>query len=141
MNHSALYWFFICTMRHCKLYIIIMYFIFELFCVLFCIYFICQRICFHKYQKYESIIHTYLYTRSLFLFLQSFYGNLTEAEGQFGGSQGRRWKVDWDKTPQPIEVKLKSLRGVKDKLPGASLGKWSYHWGSSHKFSKVIQNV
>ena len=46
------------------------------------------------------------------------YGDLTEADGHYGGSKGRRWKVDWDRTPQPIEVKLKCLRGVKDKLPG-----------------------
>ena len=45
------------------------------------------------------------------------YGDLTEADGHYGGSKGRRWKVDWDRTPQPIEVKLKCLRGVKDKLP------------------------
>ena len=49
------------------------------------------------------------------------YGDLTEADGHYGGSKGRRWKVDWDRTPQPIEVKLKCLRGVKDKLPGTLL--------------------
>ncbi|KAK2169280.1 hypothetical protein NP493_1197g00020 [Ridgeia piscesae] len=45
------------------------------------------------------------------------FGDLTEAEGEYGGSKGRRWKVDWNKTPQPIEVKLKCMRGVKDKIP------------------------
>lgn len=40
------------------------------------------------------------------------------ADGTYGGSKGRRWKVDWDKTPQPLQVKLKCLRGVRDKLPG-----------------------
>lgn len=40
------------------------------------------------------------------------------ADGQYGGSKGRRWKVDWNRTPQPIQIKLKCLRGVKDKLPG-----------------------
>lgn len=43
------------------------------------------------------------------------------ADGTYGGSKGRRWKVDWDKTPQPIQVKLKCLRGVRDKLPGRYL--------------------
>ena len=38
-------------------------------------------------------------------------------EVQYGGARGRRWKVDWNRTPQPIQVKLKCLRGVKDKLP------------------------
>ncbi len=43
------------------------------------------------------------------------------AEGHYGGSQGRRWKIDWDKTPQPIQVKLNCLRGVKDRLPGQQI--------------------
>ena len=46
------------------------------------------------------------------------YGDLMLADGQYGGSKGRRWKVDWNRTPQPIQIKLKCLRGVKDKLPG-----------------------
>ena len=49
---------------------------------------------------------------------QTTFGDLIEAEGEYGGSKGRRWKVDWNKTPQPIEVKLKCMRGVKDKTPG-----------------------
>lgn len=49
--------------------------------------------------------------------VKTFYGDLMTTEGQYGGSRGRRWKVDWDKTPQPIQIKLKCLRGVKDKLP------------------------
>ncbi|KAL8561388.1 hypothetical protein ACOMHN_063315 [Nucella lapillus] len=50
--------------------------------------------------------------------VKTFYGDLMTSEGQYGGSRGRRWKVDWNRTPQPIQVKLKCLRGVKDKLPG-----------------------
>ncbi|KAK7091940.1 uncharacterized protein [Littorina saxatilis] len=50
--------------------------------------------------------------------VKTFYGDLMTSEGQYGGSRGRRWKVDWDKTPQPIQVKLKCLRGIKDKVPG-----------------------
>ncbi|KAL4218371.1 Orofacial cleft 1 candidate [Mactra antiquata] len=49
--------------------------------------------------------------------VKTFYGDLMMTEVQYGGSRGRRWKVDWDRTPQPIQVKLKCLRGVKDKLP------------------------
>jgi len=52
------------------------------------------------------------------VFLQAMYGDLMLADGQYGGSKGRRWKVDWNRTPQPIQIKLKCLRGVKDKLPG-----------------------
>lgn len=55
---------------------------------------------------------------NVIIFLQSMYGDLMLADGQYGGSKGRRWKVDWNRTPQPIQIKLKCLRGVKDKLPG-----------------------
>lgn len=50
--------------------------------------------------------------------VKTYYGDLATGDGYYGGSKGRRWKVDWERTPQPIQVKLKSLRGVKDKLPG-----------------------
>ena len=53
-----------------------------------------------------------------FFGFQAMYGDLILADGQYGGSKGRRWKVDWNRTPQPIQIKLKCLRGVKDKLPG-----------------------
>ncbi len=43
-----------------------------------------------------------------------------EADGHYAGSRGRRWKVDWERTPQPVEIKLRCLRGVRDKLPGQS---------------------
>ena len=51
-------------------------------------------------------------------FVQAMYGDLMEVEGMYGGSKGRRWKVDWEKTPQPVQIKLKVMRGVKDKVPG-----------------------
>ena len=60
------------------------------------------------------------------------FGDLTLADGQYGGSKGRRWKVDWNKTPQPVQVKLKTLRGVKDKLPGMNCKKQSRHKGLIH---------
>ncbi|XP_068706194.1 uncharacterized protein [Montipora foliosa] len=49
--------------------------------------------------------------------VKAMYGDLILADGQYGGSKGRRWKVDWNRTPQPIQIKLNCLRGVKDKLP------------------------
>ncbi|PVD32684.1 hypothetical protein C0Q70_08129 [Pomacea canaliculata] len=49
--------------------------------------------------------------------VKTFFGDLMTSEGQYGGVRGRRWKVDWNKTPQPIQIKVKCLRGVKDKLP------------------------
>ena len=30
---------------------------------------------------------------------------------------GRRWRVEWTKTPQPIQININCIRGVKDKLP------------------------
>lgn len=49
------------------------------------------------------------------------YGDLSMADGEYGGAKGRRWKLDWDRTPQPVQIKLKCLRGIKDKLPGERL--------------------
>ena len=70
------------------------------------------------------------------------YGDLTEADGHYGGSKGRRWKVDWDRTPQPIEVKLKCLRGVKDKLPGTWNASRSCHYHLKHVWvSNEVLNI
>jgi hypothetical protein len=49
--------------------------------------------------------------------VKTMYGDLEMADGQYGGSKGRRWKIDWSRTPQPIQIKLKCLRAIKDKLP------------------------
>ena len=49
--------------------------------------------------------------------VRTMYGDLVFADGVYGGSQGRRWKVDWSRAPQPIQIRLKCLRGVKDKIP------------------------
>ncbi|EDV22569.1 uncharacterized protein TRIADDRAFT_58934 [Trichoplax adhaerens] len=49
--------------------------------------------------------------------VKTLYGDLIMADNAYGGSKGRRWKVDWDKTPQPIQVKVKCVRAIKDKLP------------------------
>merc|ERR1711971_151270 len=51
--------------------------------------------------------------------VKTMYGDLVFADGQYDGSKCRRWKVDWKKTPQPIQIKLKCLRGVKNKLPAS----------------------
>ncbi|XP_047145718.1 uncharacterized protein LOC100210827 isoform X1 [Hydra vulgaris] len=81
--------------------------------------------------------------------VKTMYGDLTFADGQYGGSKGRRWKIDWDQAPQPIQVRIKCLRGVKDKLPcsryvlmislynrlGGNVMKWSnlkgQQWGGA----------
>eukprot|EP01137_Pigoraptor_chileana_P024220 Opistho-2@91791 len=46
------------------------------------------------------------------------YGHLTYADGQYGGVKGRRLKLDWDRTPQPVQIKLGMIRAVKDKISG-----------------------
>ena len=40
------------------------------------------------------------------------YGGLILADSQYGGNNGRRWKVDWNKAPQPVQIKLRCLRGL-----------------------------
>lgn len=67
------------------------------------------------FRRAESQLKKALNRRSASV--KTMYGDLTMADGQYGGSKGRRWKIDWNRTPQPIQIKLKCLRGVKDKLP------------------------
>ena len=45
------------------------------------------------------------------LTLQTMFGDLVLADAQYGGNKGRRWKVDWDMAPQPVQIKLKCFRG------------------------------
>ena len=47
--------------------------------------------------------------------VQSLYGDLVIADEQYGGARGRRWRVEWTETPQPIQVKINCIRGLKDK--------------------------
>eukprot|EP00042_Codosiga_hollandica_P055187 m.766769 g.766769 ORF g.766769 m.766769 type:complete len:1289 (-) comp59065_c0_seq41:1665-5531(-) len=49
--------------------------------------------------------------------VQATYGDLILAEGNYSGSNARRWKVNWDRAPQPLQIKLRGIRGVRDKLP------------------------
>ncbi|XP_078490654.1 uncharacterized protein LOC100184102 [Ciona intestinalis] len=49
--------------------------------------------------------------------VKAFYGDLTLADNQYGDSKGRRWRVEWSKTPQPVQIKLKTIRGIRDKVP------------------------
>lgn len=65
----------------------------------------------------QSVGFNWIQNIFYYCILQTMYGDLILADGQYGGSKGRRWKVDWNKTPQPIQIKMKCLRGVKDKLP------------------------
>ncbi|XP_072175940.1 uncharacterized protein [Diadema setosum] len=70
----------------------------------------------HKsFKKAENLLKRSLEIRKGEV--KTMFGDLMMADGQYGGSKGRRWKVDWNRAPQPIQIKLKCLRGVKDKLP------------------------
>lgn len=67
------------------------------------------------------------------------YGELTIADGVYGGNKQRRWRLDWQHTPQPIQIRVDCLRGLRDKAPkgryvvsaslydrlGGSLMRWS----------------
>jgi len=81
--------------------------------------------------------------------VKTMYGDLVFTDGEYDGSKCRRWKVDWIRTPQPIQIKLKCFRGIKNKLPasryvlmatlysrlGGHVMKWSnlkgQQWGGS----------
>ncbi|XP_067148263.1 uncharacterized protein [Apteryx mantelli] len=45
------------------------------------------------------------------------FGNLADVNNELNGAAGCCGKVDGSKTPQPIEIHIKCLRGVKDKVP------------------------
>ena len=72
-----------------------------------------------EYVNITTSLHVYLFIHVHFTLPapQTTYGDLLEGDGEYGGSKGRRWRIDWNKTPQPIEVKLRCLRGIKDKVP------------------------
>jgi len=49
--------------------------------------------------------------------VRTFYGDLALADSRFTGHEGRRFRVDWSRSPQPIEIKLHRLCGMRDKVP------------------------
>ena len=51
--------------------------------------------------------------------MQALYGDLERSHDYYGAVKGRRWKVDWTKAPQPVQIKIRSLRGTRDKLPAS----------------------
>ncbi|XP_077209283.1 uncharacterized protein LOC143845107 isoform X2 [Paroedura picta] len=56
------------------------------------------------------------------------FGNLAGLTNESSRAAGLCWKVDWEKTPQPIQLQLKCLRGVRDKVPqGSYILKASLH--------------
>uniref|UniRef100_A0A8D2LZI4 Orofacial cleft 1 candidate gene 1 protein n=1 Tax=Zonotrichia albicollis TaxID=44394 RepID=A0A8D2LZI4_ZONAL len=81
----------------------------------------------HKKQKWRARIHE-LFQRvgnQLLKTEQSgieeemvaSFGNLTDVNTGLNGAAGPRGKVDCSKMPQPLEIHLRCLRGVKDKVP------------------------
>ena len=51
--------------------------------------------------------------------IKALYGDLERVHGYYGAVKGRRWKVDWTRAPQPVQIKIKTLRGIRDKLPAS----------------------
>jgi len=47
--------------------------------------------------------------------VKTLYGDLRIASEQYGGARDRRWRVEWTRTPQPIQIKIDCVRGLKDK--------------------------
>ena len=54
--------------------------------------------------------------------VKTLYGDLRIASEQYGGARDRRWRVEWTRTPQPIQIKIDCVRGLKDK----ERLEWSY---------------
>uniref|UniRef100_A0A670I732 Orofacial cleft 1 candidate 1 (pseudo n=2 Tax=Podarcis muralis TaxID=64176 RepID=A0A670I732_PODMU len=46
--------------------------------------------------------------------------NLAGLNNGSNGAAGLCWEIDWSQKPQPIQIQLKCLRGVKDKVPQGS---------------------
>ncbi|XP_072269459.1 uncharacterized protein [Pyxicephalus adspersus] len=44
-------------------------------------------------------------------------GNISKVNNESNGAAGLCWKGNWTDRPQPIQILLKCLRGVKDKIP------------------------
>ncbi|XP_067936655.1 uncharacterized protein [Watersipora subatra] len=68
-----------------------------------------------SFERAESQLQNVLRNRKFEV--KRMFGDLVSAESDYGGSGGRRCKLDWDRTHQPVEIKLSSLRGVRNKLP------------------------
>jgi len=49
--------------------------------------------------------------------VKTYYGDLTLADSRFSGHEGRRFRVDWSYSPQPIEIKLGRLCGLRNRVP------------------------
>ncbi|XP_061447709.1 uncharacterized protein LOC133367599 isoform X2 [Rhineura floridana] len=69
------------------------------------------------------------------------FRNLAGLNNESNRAAGLCWKIDWSKKPQPIQIQLKCLRGVKDKVPqGSYILKVSLHGqlgGKVLRWSKV----
>ncbi|XP_059502324.1 uncharacterized protein ofcc1 [Stegostoma tigrinum] len=85
--------------------------------------------------------------------VMAIYGDLTEVKHQHSGMQGHCWKVEWSGTPQPVQIELKCLQAVKDKLPKGQfilrislysrLGGYPLRWSNAkdHNWTGTTQPV
>eukprot|EP00055_Hartaetosiga_balthica_P017070 m.111621 g.111621 ORF g.111621 m.111621 type:complete len:1086 (-) comp9241_c0_seq1:71-3328(-) len=94
------------------------------------------------------------------------YGHLVLRDGVFSGTRTRKWRLEWEHTPQSVKISIVSLRGLRDKVPsgkfvisvtmydrlGGGLMQWSSTKGSmwcgattpfghSGNFTKIITDV
>eukprot|EP00658_Telonema_sp_P-2_P032189 TRINITY_DN23898_c0_g1_i2.p1 TRINITY_DN23898_c0_g1~~TRINITY_DN23898_c0_g1_i2.p1 ORF type:complete len:940 (-),score=247.69 TRINITY_DN23898_c0_g1_i2:62-2881(-) len=49
--------------------------------------------------------------------IKMYYGDLVESEDLADKLKGRYFELDWEMAPQPLELEIHSLRGLRDKLP------------------------
>eukprot|EP00002_Diphylleia_rotans_P009503 TRINITY_DN1981_c0_g1_i2.p1 TRINITY_DN1981_c0_g1~~TRINITY_DN1981_c0_g1_i2.p1 ORF type:complete len:724 (-),score=115.89 TRINITY_DN1981_c0_g1_i2:133-2304(-) len=45
------------------------------------------------------------------------YGALAHEDSKFKGTVGHRWKVEWDLAPQPVQIRVEQIRGIRNKVP------------------------
>eukprot|EP01135_Chromosphaera_perkinsii_P003239 Nk52_evm14s239 gene=Nk52_evmTU14s239 len=74
-----------------------------------------QRALLRSFKKAEDHLFAALNRRKAEV--RALYGSLMFSDSKYGGVHGRRYKLDWDKTPQPAQIRIDFLRAVKDKLP------------------------
>lgn len=70
--------------------------------------------------------------------LRSFYGEVQTADDLYGGARSRKYTVEWTGAPQPIRIRIDTIRAVKNKLAAGryvvlvslfdKLGGVALHW-------------
>ncbi|EGD74627.1 hypothetical protein PTSG_05991 [Salpingoeca rosetta] len=53
--------------------------------------------------------------------IKTTYGSLTLTDGIYSGTRRRRWRIDWSQAPQPVQIMLACIRGLRDKCASGRL--------------------